>query len=264
MLTLRPHSPKCFSQQRDRYCIKATYWPLIGGDIVASTIQEGARRNRVHPANSRPLSRVRSSRAFTVLTMLTCGVLVSWTPLNVYYALVMFISLDNPLMLQIANILNSSQNVLDPVFFILSLKGLRESYVEVYRATVCAILRKKWMVELYPNNDNCALRYWLRFTIFLIKDHSTSRPIRAASTKCECFQHGQTIKTGTATSMRTRYSITMETSWLLQNKRMIDPWAINGNSMQRFHVESMEGPRKFNENTMENSVENDGKSKKIP
>ncbi|OQV20543.1 hypothetical protein BV898_05587 [Hypsibius exemplaris] len=71
----------------------------------------------------------RSSKAFTVLTVLTISVTVCWTPIHVLYTLMLWWPFDRigPLLLDIAVVLFSLQSVLDPILFVCTLPELQES-----------------------------------------------------------------------------------------------------------------------------------------
>lgn len=99
--------------------------------------------NRIRPAPPVPKRIKNKSHAFTVLTLLTFSVFITWTPQNIYFTVGAFIPLDYPVMLQITTTLYALQPALDPLFFIVALKDLRDSYRDFFTASICSKLCRK-------------------------------------------------------------------------------------------------------------------------
>ena len=70
----------------------------------------------------------RSTNAFTILTVLTGGVIVSWTPILCYYTVAIWVQIDNPVYLQVAIVLFAMQSVVDPILFAWTLPDLRDTF----------------------------------------------------------------------------------------------------------------------------------------
>ena len=70
----------------------------------------------------------RSTNAFTILTVLTGGVIVSWTPILCYYTVTIWVQIDNPVYLQVAIVLFAMQSVVDPILFAWTLPDLRDTF----------------------------------------------------------------------------------------------------------------------------------------
>ncbi|OQV20544.1 hypothetical protein BV898_05588 [Hypsibius exemplaris] len=74
-------------------------------------------------------SQKRSSKAFTVLTVMTISVTICWTPIHTFYTLLLWLPFDRigQLALDIGVILCSLQSFIDPILLVCTLPDLRES-----------------------------------------------------------------------------------------------------------------------------------------
>ncbi|OQV23104.1 hypothetical protein BV898_03149 [Hypsibius exemplaris] len=76
----------------------------------------------------------RRTHGNALLALLTLTVTVCWTPIDVYYALTLFIpGYDVPVYYQVASVLFSLQTILDPIMFTLALSNLRRSLLALLK-----------------------------------------------------------------------------------------------------------------------------------
>ncbi|XP_055330415.1 octopamine receptor beta-2R-like [Paramacrobiotus metropolitanus] len=66
-----------------------------------------------------------TTKGFLVLTALTTGVVICWTPYNMYYTVGVFVDVDIPIMRQVGFYLYSIQPLLDPLLILITMKDLR-------------------------------------------------------------------------------------------------------------------------------------------
>ncbi|OQV11952.1 hypothetical protein BV898_13747 [Hypsibius exemplaris] len=85
---------------------------------------------------SGPLAKKTSSKAFTILTVLTISVTVCWTPILCYYTITLWMPVNNPILLEVGTVLFALQSVLDPVLFIIALPDLRDTFRGAFRAAL--------------------------------------------------------------------------------------------------------------------------------
>ena len=87
---------------------------------------EGSTQQTVaNTSNAQPTAAKRESNAYTMLAMLTFSAVVCWTPLDVYYTVEIFTTIDYPILYQVAAVLHAFQVVLDPVAFAISSPVMR-------------------------------------------------------------------------------------------------------------------------------------------
>ncbi|OQV23701.1 hypothetical protein BV898_02437 [Hypsibius exemplaris] len=82
-------------------------------------------------ASGRPAAK-KQSHGFTILTVLTCGVLICWTPILCYYTVTIFIQIENRVYLEVAVVLFSMQSMVDPILFVCTVPGLREAFRKIW------------------------------------------------------------------------------------------------------------------------------------
>lgn len=80
----------------------------------------------------KPPSTSKRSSAFIVLTSLTFSVIVCWSPTTIYFTIICFVWIDTPILFQTGMVLHAIQAALDPIFFTITLKDLRDSVRAIF------------------------------------------------------------------------------------------------------------------------------------
>jgi hypothetical protein len=104
---------------RDLQCASGS-----GADHIVDAV---GRKPYQVPVKSMEMKTKSKSRGNIVLCLLVVSVAICWTPGTIYYLLVTFINIDEPIYYQVATILFSCQTMLDPILFTIALTSLRQS-----------------------------------------------------------------------------------------------------------------------------------------
>ncbi|XP_055354831.1 D(1)-like dopamine receptor [Paramacrobiotus metropolitanus] len=97
-------------------------------------------KNAILKINQKPKEKKNKSKPFVVLTLLTTGTVICWTPTMVYYTIACFTSTANMgQFFNVAIFVYSLQGLLDPVSFAFSVTWFRECLQKGWKQLTCQV-----------------------------------------------------------------------------------------------------------------------------